>query len=85
MIHAVYRAMLGLRSSGILAKKILPLPVLFRPDRPRDKSAAAIRTHVVQQMLDAMLAKRAFKTAHHRLGGIRWERLVAVFASGAEF
>lgn len=39
----------------------------------------------MQHMLHTMCAERAFKAAHHRLGGIRRERRVAVFAGGAEF
>jgi len=85
MFHSVYRTMFGFRNRRILAKKIFTLPVLLRPDRPRDESAAAIGTHVKQQMLDTMCAERAFKTANPRLGGIRRQWHVAVFAGGAEF
>jgi len=77
--------MFGLRGGGILAKKIFALPILLRPDRACDKSAAAVRTHVMQQVLNAVRAERAFKTANPRVGGIRRQRRIAVFTTGAEF
>lgn len=85
MLRAVYGAMFGLRTRRILAKKIFAFPILPRPHRPRDKPAAAIGTHVMQHMLNAVRAECAFKAAYHRLGGIRRKQLITVFTGGAEF
>ena len=55
-------------------------PFLRGPDRPRHKTAAAVRADIVQLVLDAVRAERAFIGADPRLRRIRRQVLVAIFA-----
>ena len=55
-------------------------PLLRRPDRPRRKTAAAVRADIVKLGLDAIRAERAFIGADPRLRRIRRQVLVAIFA-----
>jgi len=55
-------------------------PFLRRADRPRDKTAAAVRAHIVQPVLDAVRAERAFVTADSRFRCMRRKILVTIFA-----
>src|SRR6202171_1457484 len=55
-------------------------PFLRRADRPRDKTAAAVRTHIVQLVLDAVRAERAFVRADARFHRSRRKILVAILA-----
>src|SRR5688572_32556505 len=58
--RAVDGPVLDLRARGILAEKVVALPVVGGPDRPRHETAAAIRAHVAEHALDARGAKGAF-------------------------
>src|SRR3982074_1070837 len=57
-------------------------PPFLRPagPRPRDKTAAAVRAHIVQPVLDAVRAERAFVTADSRFRCMRRKILVTIFA-----
>ena len=55
-------------------------PFLRGPDRPRHKTAAAVRAHIVQFVLDAVRAERALIAADARFRRMRRKILVAVFA-----
>src|ERR1700730_14722235 len=55
-------------------------PFLRRPDRPRDKTAAAVRAHIVQLVLDAVRTERAFVTADARFHRSWRKILVAILA-----
>ena len=50
------------------------------PDRPRRKTAAAVRADIVQFVLDAIRAERAFIGADPRFRRVRRQVLVAIFA-----
>lgn len=64
------------------AEKVAVHPVVLRANRSGTKSAAAIRTDVVQSVLDTRTAESAFKRANHRVRGIWRKRRVAVLAGG---
>ncbi len=51
-----------------------------RPDRPGDKTAAAVRAHIVELVLDAVRAERALVAADARFRRMRRKVLVAIFA-----
>ena len=55
-------------------------PLVRGPDRPRHKAAAAVRADIVQLVLDAIRAERAFIGADPRVHRIRRQVLVAIFA-----
>src|SRR5260370_35379722 len=55
-------------------------PFPCRPDRPRDKTAAAVRADIAEFALDAIRAERALVGAHARFHGGRWHILVPLFA-----
>ena len=59
-------------------------PFLCRPDRPRNKTAAAVRAYVVQLVLDAVRTERAFVSADARFHRMRRKILVAIFAVRSE-
>ena len=63
------------------AEVVAAFPVVLGPDGPRTEAAAAIRTDIVQYIVDAGTAEGAFERADHRVGGIRRQRRVAVLAS----
>ena len=50
------------------------------PDRPRRKTAAAVRADIVQLVVDAIRAERAFVGTDPRVRRIRRQVLVAIFA-----
>src|SRR5260370_18074132 len=54
-----------IRWRALLDRQSRP-PFLRRTDRPRDKTAAAVRAHIVQPVLDAVRTERAFVTADPR-------------------
>src|SRR6266478_5125474 len=60
-------------------------PLGLWPDRARHKAAAAIRADVEQHALDAIGAERALIAADPRIGRVRWQILVAIFAIRPEF
>src|SRR6266849_6150770 len=55
-------------------------PFLRRADRPRDKTTAAVRAHIVQLVLDAVRAERAFVRADARFHRSWRKILVAILA-----
>src|ERR1700736_6666672 len=55
-------------------------PFLCRPDRPGDKTAAAVRAHIVELVLDAVRTEGALVTADARFQRMRRKVLVAIFA-----
>jgi hypothetical protein len=55
-------------------------PLGARPDRPCDKTAAAVGAHVVEVVLDTVLAERAFVRADTRFRCAWRKVLVAIFA-----
>jgi len=59
-------------------------PFLCRPDRSRDKTAAAVRAYIVQLVLDAVRTERAFVRADARFHSMRRKILVAIFAVRSE-
>ena len=59
------RAMFDLDARWIMSKVVIGVPIPGRPDRPWRKTAAAIRTDVGENLIDAEFAERAFETADH--------------------
>jgi hypothetical protein len=55
-------------------------PLGARPDRPRDKTAAAVGAHVVEVVLDTVRAERALVRADTRFHCAWRKVLVAIFA-----
>src|SRR5215470_17183885 len=55
-------------------------PFDYRPHRARRESSAAVGAHIVQHVLDALGAERAFVSANARVGRVRRQILVAAFA-----
>src|SRR6266436_1275615 len=55
-------------------------PFRCGPDRPRDKTAAAVRAYIAQLVLDAVCTECAFVRADARFHSMRWKILVAIFA-----
>lgn len=79
------RPMLHLCTSRILAEEIIAIPIRRRSDRPRNKSAAAIRTDISQDLFDTGRTERALIRADPRLKRLRRQRPVAMFACRSEF
>lgn len=67
----IYGAVPDPRGGGIRAKIVAAFPVILRPDGSGTKTAATIRADVVQDIFDARAAEGAFKSADHRVQGIR--------------
>src|SRR5690348_7219082 len=59
-------------------------PLLRGADRPRLESAAAIWTDIAELCFDALRAEGAFVRADARIGGVRRQVLVAIFAIGSK-
>src|SRR3979411_370637 len=55
-------------------------PFGCRPDRPRDETAAAVRAHIVELILDTAHTERALIAADARFRRTRRKILVAIFA-----
>lgn len=72
-----------LRACGICTEIVAPFPIVLRTDGPRTKTAAAVRTNIGQDVLDARTTEGAFKRADHRVRGIGRKRRVAVLAGGS--
>jgi hypothetical protein len=69
-----------LARSRVLFERYTRPPFLRGPDRPRRKSAAAVRTHIAEPDVDAIGTKGALIAADPRLNRIRRKILVAIFA-----
>ena len=67
----------------ISAEIVAAFPIVLRTDGPGTKAAAAIRTDIGQDILDAETTEGAFKRADHRVRGIWRKRRVTVLASGS--
>src|SRR5260370_31950452 len=72
-----------IRWRALLDRQSRP-PFLRRTDRRRDKTAAAVRAHIVQPVLDAVRTERAFVTADARIHRSRRKILVAILAVRSE-
>lgn len=66
MNYPIHRPVLDVCARRVLAEKVVALPVLRWPDRPRYESAAAVRADIAQDSLNASCAKGAFITANAR-------------------
>lgn len=75
--------MLDRGAGGIGAEVVAALPVMEGPNGARAEAAAAIRTDVAEEALDARAAEGAFKRADHRFGGTGGKRGIAVLAGGS--
>jgi len=60
MSSGINRSVFDLGTRGVLAKEIVALPVLGRSDGSRNKTAAAIRADVSENIIDARCAECAF-------------------------
>ena len=69
----------------VCAQKIVVLPVSGRPDWPADKSAAAVRADVMQDVLDTGCAKGALIGTDAPVRRLGRQRFIAVFASWSKF
>src|SRR5215831_13310492 len=81
---AIDRTMTYRPTAGIFPEEIIAIPVHRRPDWPRCKTAAAIRAHVTEHVVDAARAERAFERADARVARIGRQRCVAVLAAGSQ-
>ena len=61
------RTMLHGSTGRVLSKIVVILPIARRSNRPRSKSAAAIRTDIAQHSFNAVGAERTFVAADARL------------------
>lgn len=84
MDRGIDRLVFDLIAGGVFSQKVIPFPILRRPDRSRNKPATAVGAHIAEHTFNTRRAKRAFVTANACLQGIRWQGFVAVFASGSE-
>src|SRR5581483_10858589 len=78
------RPVLHCLAGRVIAEVVAALPVALRPDRPRREVAAAVRTHVAEQ-LDAGRAEGALEAADARIERVRRKRHIAVFAVRSQF
>jgi hypothetical protein len=69
----------------ILAEKVVPSPVLRRPDWPLDEATAAVRTDVCQYRVYTRRAKRALVAANARVDGVRGQRFGAMLTAWPQF
>ena len=85
MLVGVYRTVLDDGGGGVVAQVIIIRPVVGRPDRPVLETSPAVGADIVYDVIHTVGAKSTFVTADARLGRIRRQWLVAVFAGGSEF
>ena len=76
---------LDLGAGRIISKEIAVLQIFFRSDWPLNKAAAAVRANVLQNIIGALRAKRAFVAANPRCQRRGRQAFVAVLASGSDF
>ena len=74
------RLVLDFGACRVFTEEIVPLPILGRPDWSANKSTAAIRADVLQDIVDTGGAKRALVGADAGLKRVGRQRLVAVLA-----
>ena len=72
-------------AGGIVAEKVVAVPIPRRADGTGNKSAAAVRADISDDGFDTRRAERAFIRADARFKRIGRQRLVAMFAGGSEF
>jgi hypothetical protein len=84
MNRNVHRAMPDGLAGRIFAGVIVIVMILRRPGWPLAKATTTIGANVFEYRFNARTAKRAFETADHGLGRVRWKRNVAVFAGGSQ-
>ena len=85
MSFRVDRPVPHLGARRVLAKEVVASPVPRRSDGSWDKSAAAVRAHVFQDVFDARLAKCALVGADTCFRRVGRQRFVAIFTSRSEF
>ena len=69
----------------IPAKIVLTLPVLGRPNRPRDEATTAVWADIAKNLCDTSGAERALESTDSCFERAWQESLVAVFAGWAKF
>jgi hypothetical protein len=84
MLYRIDRPMLCMKTSRVLTEEVVALPVPGRSDRPGNKSTAAIRAHVVQEVIHARGAERALIGADARFKRVGWQRLIAILTGWSE-
>ena len=73
----------GARRIG--AQKIIAFPIRRGPNWARHKPTPAVRADIVQYLLHAGRAERAFVRANARLARRRRQRPITMFAGRSEF
>ena len=85
MNFGVDRPMPNLGARGVLTKEVVAFPVLRRSDWSWNKSTAAVRAYIFQDVFDTRRAKCALVRADACFSRIGRQRLVAILASRSEF
>jgi hypothetical protein len=67
----IYWAVFDLYGRRILTQVVVAFEIILRPDRSWVKASAATTAYVLQDLFNALFAKRAFIGANHCFGGIR--------------
>ena len=76
--------MLDLGTRRVLTKEVVTFPVLRWPDWSGNKSAAAVRADILQDVIDTRGAEGALVGADARFKRVGRQRLVAVLAGRSE-
>ncbi len=71
MSDDVNRPISGCRAGRILTKTIVTLPIIRGSDRSRHETTAAVRTNIIEDLIDTGRAERAFVATDARLGRVR--------------
>ena len=69
----------------VVFQVVIAFPVGLGANRAAFKTSTAIGAHVEQDIVDAVRAERAFKSANARVRGLGRKWFVAVFAGWAKF
>jgi hypothetical protein len=85
MNFRVNRPMPNLGARGVLTKEVVAFPVLRWSDWSWNKSTAAVRAYIFQDVCDTRRAKCALVRADACFKRIGRQRLVAILASRSEF
>ena len=85
MRHRINRPVFHLRARRIFPQEVVTLPIRRRPNRSRNKSAAAIWADTSQNLFDTGRAEGALIRADARLKRLRRQRPVAMLARRSEF
>jgi hypothetical protein len=81
----VNRPMSDLGARRVFTEKVVAVPVVRRSDRSRNKSAAAVRADVFEDIIDTRSTKRTLVGADARFKRVRRQRLVAVLTGRSQF